>query len=115
VAPEQKAQLVEALRRSGHVVGFLGDGVNDAAALQAADVGVSVDSGTDIAKEASDVVLLQKSLDVLAGGIMEGRKTFANITKYILNTISANFATCPRWRCRRSSCRSFRCCRPRSC
>jgi len=91
LAPEQKAQLVEALRHSGHVVGFLGDGVNDAAALQAADVGISVDSGTDIAKEASDVVLLQKSLDVLAGGIMEGRKTFANITKYILNTISANF------------------------
>jgi Mg2+-importing ATPase len=83
--------LVSALRASGHVVGFLGDGGNDAAALQAADVGVSVDSGTDIAKEAADVILLQKSLGVLAGGIMEGRKTFANITKYILNTISANF------------------------
>jgi Mg2+-importing ATPase len=91
LTPDQKQQLVAALRAAGHVVGFLGDGVNDAAALQAADVGVSVDSGTDIAKEASDVVLLQKSLGVLAGGIVEGRKTFANITKYILNTISANF------------------------
>jgi Mg2+-importing ATPase len=91
LAPEQKQMLVAALRASGHVVGFLGDGVNDAAALQAADVGISVDSGTDIAKEAADVILLQKSLGVLAGGIVEGRKTFANITKYILNTISANF------------------------
>jgi Mg2+-importing ATPase len=91
LAPEQKQMLVSALRVSGHVVGFLGDGVNDAPALQAADVGVSVDSGTDIAKEAADVILLQKSLGVLAGGIVEGRKTFANITKYILNTISANF------------------------
>ena len=89
--PEQKQLLVGALRASGHVVGFLGDGVNDAAALHAADVGISVDSGTDIAKDASDVILLQKSLNVLAGGIVEGRKTFANITKYILNTISANF------------------------
>lgn len=91
LAPDQKQRLVAALRASGHLVGFLGDGVNDAAALQAADVGISVDSGTDIAREASDVILLQKSLDVLAGGIVEGRKTFANITKYILNTISANF------------------------
>jgi Mg2+-importing ATPase len=91
LTPDQKQQLVASLRASGHVVGFLGDGVNDAPALQAADVGVSVDSGTDIAKSASDVILLQKSLGVLAGGIVEGRKTFANITKYILNTISANF------------------------
>jgi Mg2+-importing ATPase len=91
VAPDQKHRLVSALRSAGHVVGFLGDGVNDAPALRAADVGIAVDSGTDIAKEAADVVLLRKSLDVLAGGIVEGRKTFANITKYILNTISANF------------------------
>jgi Mg2+-importing ATPase len=91
LAPDQKQQLVASLRAAGHVVGFLGDGVNDAPALQAADVGVSVDTGTDIAKSASDVILLQKSLGVLAGGIVEGRKTFANITKYILNTISANF------------------------
>ena len=91
LTPDQKQQLVVALRGAGHVVGFLGDGVNDAAALQAADVGVSVDSGTDIAKAASDVILLQKSLGVLAGGIVEGRKTFANITKYIFNVISGNF------------------------
>ncbi|MGH7499471.1 MAG: magnesium-translocating P-type ATPase [Gemmatimonadales bacterium] len=91
LAPDQKAALVAAIRASGHVVGFLGDGVNDAPALRAADVGISVDSGADIAKEAADVILLRKSLRVLAGGIVEGRKTFANITKYILNTISANF------------------------
>jgi Mg2+-importing ATPase len=91
VDPEQKYRLVTALRRNGHVVGFLGDGVNDAPALRAADIGIAVASGTDIAKEAADVILLQKSLAVLAGGIVEGRKTFANITKYILNTVSANF------------------------
>ena len=91
VTPEQKHRLVATLRSAGRVVGFLGDGVNDAPALRAADVGISVDSGTDVAKEAADVVLLEKSLAVLAGGIVEGRKTFANITKYILNTVSANF------------------------
>jgi Mg2+-importing ATPase len=91
VSPEQKLRLVAALRSAGHVVGFLGDGVNDAPALRAADVGVSVDSGTEVAKAAADIVLLRKSLAVLAGGIGEGRRTFANITKYILNTISANF------------------------
>jgi Mg2+-importing ATPase len=91
VAPEQKQRLVAALRSERHVVGFLGDGVNDAPALRAADVGLAVDAGTEVAKDAADVVLLQKSLAVLAGGIVEGRKTFANITKYILNTVSANF------------------------
>ncbi|HEY8257467.1 MAG TPA: HAD-IC family P-type ATPase, partial [Gemmatimonadales bacterium] len=91
ISPEQKHRVVEILREAGHVVGFLGDGVNDAPALRAADIGISVDSGTDVAKEAADVVLLRKSLAVLAGGILEGRKTFANITKYILNTVSANF------------------------
>jgi len=91
LTPDQKSALVAAIRGSGHVVGFLGDGVNDAPALRVADVGISVSSGTDIAKEAADVILLEKSLGVIAGGIIEGRKTFANITKYILNTISANF------------------------
>jgi Mg2+-importing ATPase len=91
VDPEQKQQLVTALRRTGHVVGFLGDGVNDAPALRASDIGLAVTSGTDVAKEAADIILLEKSLGVLAGGIVEGRKTFANITKYILNTVSANF------------------------
>ncbi|HEU5303609.1 MAG TPA: magnesium-translocating P-type ATPase [Gemmatimonadales bacterium] len=90
VTPEQKVRLVSAMRAAGHVVGFLGDGVNDAPALRAADVGVAVDSGTDVAKEAADVVVLQKSLLILSGGIMEGRTIFANVTKYLLNTMSAN-------------------------
>jgi Mg2+-importing ATPase len=91
VSPEQKSRLVDALSATGHVVGFLGDGVNDAAALRAADVGIAVDSGADVAKEAADIVLLEKSLGVLADGIVAGRRTFGNIVKYILNTISANF------------------------
>jgi Mg2+-importing ATPase len=91
VSPEDKARLVTALAGSGHVVGFLGDGVNDVPALRAADVGISVDSGADVAKDAADIVLLQKSLGVLAHGIRAGRTTFGNITKYILNTVSANF------------------------
>jgi len=91
VSPEQKSRLVEALRATGHVVGFLGDGVNDAAALRAADVGIAVDSGADVAKDAADIVLLEKSLGALADGIVAGRRTFGNIVKYILNTISANF------------------------
>lgn len=91
VGPEQKARLVAALRAQGRVVAFLGDGVNDAPALRAADVGVAVDTGADVAKDAADIVLLRKGLDVLADGILEGRRTFANITKYISNTVSANF------------------------
>lgn len=91
VSPEQKRQVVAALSAAGHVVGALGDGVNDAPALRAADVGVAVDNGTDVCKEAADIVLLRKDLSVLALGIVEGRKTFANITKYIYNTVSANF------------------------
>jgi Mg2+-importing ATPase len=91
VTPEQKYRLVERLSAGGHVVGFLGDGVNDVPALKAADVGICVDSGADIAKDAADIILLRKSLRVLAQGIVEGRKTFSNITKYVLNTVSANF------------------------
>jgi len=91
VSPDQKRALIEALRAAGHVTGFLGDGVNDAAALRTADVGIAVDSGADVAKEAADIVLLEKSLGVLADGIVAGRRTFGNIVKYILNTISANF------------------------
>ena len=91
VSPDEKRLLVEALRAAGHVTGFLGDGVNDAAALRAADVGIAVDSGADVAKEAADIVLLEKSLGALADGIVAGRRTFGNIVKYILNTISANF------------------------
>jgi Mg2+-importing ATPase len=91
VLPEQKQRIVATLRSEGHVVGFLGDGVNDAPALRGSDVGIAVDSGTEVAKAAADIVLLRKSLAVLARGIVEGRRTFANITKYILNTVSANF------------------------
>ena len=90
VSPEQKHKIVETLTKD-HVVGFLGDGINDAPALKAADVGISVDTAVGIAKEAADIILFQKSLKVLADGIIEGRKIFGNITKYILNTISANF------------------------
>jgi len=91
VTPEQKYRIVSMLNKEGHIVGFLGDGVNDAPALRAADVGISVDTATGVAKEAAEIILLQKSLGVLAEGITTGRKTFGNITKYILNTISANF------------------------
>lgn len=91
VTPEQKYKIVEALNQEGHVVGFLGDGVNDAPALKAADVGISVNSGTEVAKAAADIILLHKDLGVLSQGIIEGRKTFGNIIKYILNTISANY------------------------
>ncbi len=91
LTPEQKHAIVRSLNREGHVVGFLGDGVNDTPALKAADVGISVDSGTDVAKDAADVILLHKSLTAVAAGITEGRKTFSNIMKYITNTVSANY------------------------
>jgi len=91
ITPEQKHRIVLSLNKEGHIVGFLGDGVNDAPALKAADVGISVDTAAGVAKEAADVILLKKSLRVLGAGITEGRKTFGNITKYIMNTISANF------------------------
>lgn len=91
LSPAQKEQIVRSLRGSGHVVGFLGDGINDAPALKAADVGISVDSGVDVAKETADIVLLEKSLLVLEEGIMEGRRVFANIIKYIRMGASSNF------------------------
>jgi len=90
LTPEHKARIVSALSKNGHVTGFLGDGVNDAPALRFADVGISVDSGVDIAKEAADIILTQESLEIISEGIVEGRTTFSNTTKYILNTISAN-------------------------
>lgn len=91
ITPEQKYKIVAALNQEGHVVGFLGDGVNDAPALKAADVGIAVNTGASVAKEAADIILLRKDLHVLAKGIEAGRKTFGNIMKYILNTISGNF------------------------
>ena len=91
VEPTQKEQIVLALRRSGHVVGFLGDGINDAPALHAADVGISVAGAADVAREAADVVLLEKDLSVVARGLREGRRTFANTMKYVFMATSANF------------------------
>jgi Mg2+-importing ATPase len=91
VDPAQKERVVAALRRAGHVVGYLGDGINDAPALHAADVGISVDGAVDVAKDAADFVLLEHDLDVLRRGIEQGRTTFANTLKYISITTSANF------------------------
>lgn len=91
VDPNQKERIILALRKMGHVVGYMGDGINDAPALHAADVGISVDQAVDVAKEAADFVLLQHDLDVLLAGIKEGRRTFANTLKYIFTTTSANF------------------------
>jgi P-type Mg2+ transporter len=91
VSPSQKASIIDALHRKGHVVGFLGDGINDGPALKAADVGVSVDSAVDIAKESADIILLEKSLVMLGEGVLEGRKVFGNITKYIKMGASSNF------------------------
>ena len=91
VSPSQKAAIIDALHRNGHVVGFLGDGINDGPALKAADVGISVDSAVDIAKETADIILLEKSLAVLGEGVLEGRKVFGNITKYIKMGASSNF------------------------
>jgi Mg2+-importing ATPase len=91
VSPAQKAAIIDALHRKGHVVGFLGDGINDGPALKAADVGISVDSAVDIAKDSADIILLEKSLAVLGDGVIEGRKVFGNITKYIKMGASSNF------------------------
>jgi Mg2+-importing ATPase len=91
VDPNQKERIILALRKTGHVVGYMGDGINDAPALHAADVSISVDTAVDVAKEAADFVLLAQSLDVLRQGIEQGRQTFANTLKYVFTTTSANF------------------------
>jgi Mg2+-importing ATPase len=91
VEPNQKERIILALKKAGNVVGYLGDGINDASALHAADVGLSVDSAVDVAKESADIVLLEKDLGVLVHGVKEGRKTFANTLKYVLMATSANF------------------------
>ncbi|OPF50686.1 magnesium-translocating P-type ATPase [Clostridium baratii] len=91
LSPNQKTRIVTSLRENGHTVGFLGDGINDAGAMRAADVGISVDTAVDIAKECADIILLEKDLMVLEGGVLEGRKTFGNIIKYIKMTTSSNF------------------------
>jgi len=91
LSPSQKARIVTALREDGHTVGFMGDGINDAAAMRAADVGISVDTAVDIAKESANIILLEKDLMVLEEGVIEGRKIYANIIKYIKMTASSNF------------------------
>ncbi|WP_081863947.1 magnesium-translocating P-type ATPase [Mycetocola saprophilus] len=91
ITPTQKARIVEAMRTHGHTVGFLGDGINDAPALRTADVGISVDTAVDIAKESADIILLEKDLTVLEQGMIEGRRTFINTMKYISMTASSNF------------------------
>ena len=91
LSPDQKARVVRVLRENGHTVGFMGDGINDAAAMKAADIGISVDTAVDIAKESADIILLEKDLMVLGEGILEGRKTYANMIKYIKMTASSNF------------------------
>jgi P-type Mg2+ transporter len=91
VSPLQKARIIRTLQGNGHTVGFLGDGINDAAALRDADVGVSVDTAADIAKESADIILLEKSLLVLEEGVVRGRETFGNIIKYLKMTASSNF------------------------
>jgi Mg2+-importing ATPase len=91
VDPNQKERILLALKKTGHVVGYMGDGINDAPALHAADVGISVDSAVDVAKDAADFVLLKQDLDILRRGIDEGRVTFANTLKYIITTISGSF------------------------
>jgi len=91
VNPSQKDRVILALRARGHVVGYLGDGINDAPSLQSADVGLSVDSAVDVAKEAADMILLDQDLNVLLDGVLEGRRTFGNIMKYIMMGTSSNF------------------------
>ncbi len=91
LSPEQKSRIVSAIKTNKHIVGYMGDGINDAAAMRAADVGISVDTAVDIAKESADIILLKKDLRILVKSVVEGRKTFCNIVKYIKTTISSNF------------------------
>lgn len=91
LTPDQKARIVSVLRQNDHTIGFMGDGINDAAAMKSADIGISVDTAVDVAKESADIILLEKDLMVLEQGIIEGRKTYANMIKYIKMTASSNF------------------------
>jgi Mg2+-importing ATPase len=91
VSPDQKERIIRALRSHGHVVGYMGDGINDAPPLAAADVGISVNNAVDVAKDTADLILLEKSLDTLTEGVAEGRKTFANTLKYLMMDLSSNF------------------------
>ena len=109
VDPNQKERIITALKKTNHVVGYMGDGINDAPALHTADIGISVDQAVDVAKEAADFVLLKQDLGVLRNGIREGRRTFANTIKYIFTTTSANFGNMLSMAALRCSCPSCRC------
>ena len=91
VSPAQKTRILMALKHRGHVVGFMGDGINDAPSLHAADVGISVSTAVDVARDAADIILVEPGLRVLHNGIIEGRKAFGNVTKYLLMGTSSNF------------------------
>src|SRR6476646_7250145 len=91
IDPQQKERIVRALQKTGHSVGYLGDGINDAPALHAADIGISVEGAADVARESADIILLSRDLDCLRSGVEDGRRTFANTLKYISITTSANF------------------------
>jgi len=91
IDPQQKERIIRALQQAGHAVGYMGDGINDAPALRLADVGISVDTAVDVARESADIVLMRRDLDVLRKGVIDGRRTFANTLKYISITTSANF------------------------
>jgi Mg2+-importing ATPase len=91
LSPVHKDRIIHALQRNGHVVGYMGDGINDALALKSSDVSISVDGGVDIAKESADIILMETSLLVLKDGVVEGRRIFGNITKYIKMAASSNF------------------------
>ncbi len=110
VEPNQKERIIIALKKVGNVVGYLGDGINDASALHADDVGISVESAVDVAKEAADIVLMQKDLNVLVAGVKEGRITFANTLKYVFMATSANFDNISAWQAFRWCYPSYRCC-----
>jgi P-type Mg2+ transporter len=114
VSPMQKNRIVRAPHARGHVIGCMGDGINDAPVLRSADVGISVQNAVDVARDAADIILLEKRLSVLHDGVVEGRRSFGNIMKYVLMGTSSNFG-CSAWRRRRSACRSCPCCRSRSC
>jgi len=90
-SPDEKNRVINALRSNGHTVGYMGDGINDAPSIKAADVGISVNNAVDVAKESADIILTHKSLAVLVDGVIEGRKTFGNMIKYLLMVISSNF------------------------
>jgi Mg2+-importing ATPase len=114
VSPLQKNRIILALKRRGHVVGFMGDGINDAPSLHTADVGISVMTAADVARDAADVILGQASLRVLHRGILEGRRASGNMMKYLLMAPARTSATWSAWRRRPCSCHSCRCCRRKS-